>query len=519
MREHLPKLVIATLLVLIVVVPLLMRGGEESVAVSFDGPAEKLILYTPHNEQIRYEIAAGFNRYRAANGLSPVVFDWRTSGGTSDLRKQVLSQYEALVRDVSTAAEAQVAVDRGIGADVFFGGGEFEHNMLIGGIEVEKQKVAVVRPVALPPGLLEEAFPEPTIGGEKLYHPDLLWIGTTLSSFGIVYNRDLLTMRQLPEPLTWAVLADPRYFGDVALADPGHSGSIAVTYETIVKREGWTEGWALLRRTFGNARYFSSSASKVPVDVSTGEAAAGMCIDFYGRFQAGAIANADGSSRVGYADPIGMTATTADPISILRGAPHGALADEFVAWCLSVDAQRLWQYRAGVEGGPVRYELRRQPIRTDLFTDEHRAHFTDPEIDPFGQAVPMPPGIPSYYSFVAPIAHAIAIDSHDLLKAAWSAIIEAGPDHPQYGQMLALFDAMPEELVIPWPDEQIAANWHSILSDPTHARHAEVASTLAAFRATLRKRWTTKDDELADRLAWTAFFADNYRQIVRLASR
>ena len=32
-------------------------------------------------------------------------------------------------------------------------------------------------------------------------------------------------------------------------------------------------------------RYFTDSGVKIPLDVATGEAAAGMCIDFFGRFE------------------------------------------------------------------------------------------------------------------------------------------------------------------------------------------------------------------------------------------
>src|SRR5690606_9298033 len=98
-----------------------------------------------------------------------------------------------------------------------------------------------------------------------------------------------------------------------------------------------------MRRIYANARYFTASAGKVPVDVSAGEAAAGMCIDFFGRYQAGAI----GGDRVGYVDPAFMTAVTADPISILRGAPNETIAHEFVRWLITPPAQRLWQARLG----------------------------------------------------------------------------------------------------------------------------------------------------------------------------
>jgi len=271
---------------------------------------------------------------------------------------------------------------------------------------------------------------------------------------------------------------------------------------------------------YANARYFASNSSKVPVDVSAGEAAAGMGIDFYGRCQAGAVADAQGNSRVGYVDPVGATATTADPVSILRGAPSPDLADAFVAWCLSVEAQRLWQYRKQVAGGTERFELRRQPIRQDLFTEAERAFFTDPQIDPFGDATPMPKGVPSYFSLVTPLTQAIAIDTHDELQSAWAAIQKAGPEHPNYAEMLRLFDAMPDALTLTWPDETLRANWLAILNQPDHPRQQEVAGLLNAARKAVTDAWKQDPDQkLRDRLQWGAFFAKNYQQIVALAQQ
>jgi iron(III) transport system substrate-binding protein len=630
MREHLPKIVIVGLLLLIVGVPFLLRPRAEAAAET----AERLIIYTPHNEQIRTEMARGFNDYRRSQGLPPVAFDWRASGGTSDLRRQLLAQY--------TAAAQRGREDAGIGADLFFGGGEFEHSQLVTGVTVElgsaeaRQGVptlpldtaigpreslvatfqlrqipaepfrgeaslqlfgedvrltlddghpnriehradggqlaltATVRrdatdptratvelmvrnglpssigvgpltlvvpfepgeasasalrrlpisiPAQLPDGLLEAAFPSPMIGGEPLYHRELHWVGVVLSSFGIVYNRDVLAMLDVPHPQTWADLADPRLIGWVGLADPGHSGSIAVTYDTILRREGWTEGWAMLRRVFANARYFTSSASKVPVDVSAGEAAIGMSIDFFGRFQAGAIAAGGGTAadRVGYVDPQGMTAVTADPISVLRGAPSEALAHAFVAWLMTPESQRLWQARVGAPGGPQRFELRRQPIRRDLYTPEEMATWADPEIDPFGQARPFEPGMPSYYAMVAPVCHAIAIDIHADLVAAWRAIQRTPEDHPNRDRMLAAFDAMPPELTLVWPDQELQLHWREAIENEQHHRHSEAVATIRGFRADMLERYRDRDTLLADRVAWTQFFRSQYREVVRLA--
>ncbi len=521
MRDHWPKLVIVALLLAVVGVPFLLRPAAEEAEGSRtaeQASGGKLIIITPHNEQIRAELARGFNAWRVRQNLPPVEFDWRASGGTTDLRKGILAQYQA-------KAERGRA-DDGIGADLFFGGGEYDHNKVAQGVKVGGETVMIAVPAPLPKGLFEVVYPRADIGGERLYHKDRLWLGTALSSFGIVYNRDLLLMLGLDAPTTWSDLTDPAYFNWVAMADPGHSGSIAATLSTVISRLGWAEGWHVLRRVFANSRYFASGANKVPVDVSSGDAAAGMCIDFYGRFQAGAVQSAgwsgdtqhNGLSRVGYSDPVvdgkSMTATTADPITLLRGAPNRGAAEQFIAWVLTKPAQRLWQLELGSEAGPARFELRRMPVREDLYTDAEKAQWADPEIDPFATATPLPKGVPNFFGMVSPVSHALAIDVHHDLQEAWQAILRTPDDHPDKAKMLELFDAMPAELTIHWPTEAMAMDWQSILADADHPQHDEVAAVLEGFAEGLDAR--SDDQKLKDQLRWTLFFRENYRQVAAM---
>ncbi len=501
-----PRGLVIGLLLLVLGLPFVFR---QSATPGQDIPrdAPRLVIATPHNEQIRYEFARAFNVWRVANGKGPVHIEWRTSGGASDLRKQVMDQFGRVA--------LQGREDAGIGWDVIFGGGDFEHNILAGGVTVERDgarvQVPIVVPIKLPAELMEQAFPDATIGGERLYHPEMKWVGVVLSAFGIVYNNDLLRMSGQQAPTTWADLADAKYLQSIALADPAHSGSIAVAYNTILRRHGWDEGWFILRRAFANARYFSNSAGQVPIDVSAGEATAGMCIDFYGRYQAEAV----GRGRMGYVDPPFMTTITSDPIAILRGAPQEALAQEFVAWLLTPEAQMIWQSRRGTPFGPEKYELRRMPIRRDLYTPENRAMWTD-EINPYLITRPFPPGMPDFYRTVALVSHAMAIDVHDDLVAAWKVILEH-PDHPQRARMLELFDALPPELVPRWPNAAMKQGVRRALEDPGHPNHEETIAVLTSLAGELRQRWRDPDQQLRDRLAWTLFFRENYRQVVAIS--
>ena len=208
-----------------------------------------------------------------------------------------------------------------------------------------------------------------------------------------------------------------------------------------------------------------------------------------------------------------MTKVNADPITILLGAPHAELANEFVLWLLSKEGQRLWQTKLGEKDGPVRFELRRQPVRRDLYTPEEMKTWTDPE-NPFELSKPFAPGMPDMYSTVATVAHATAIDVHHELVEAWKAI-QACRDEAKKAKLLAMFDRMPPELTL----EGLPDNWLSILEDAEHPEHDAIAGKLKAFVDSVKARWKDKDQQLRDRLKWTAFFKANYEAIVHEASK
>ena len=502
-------------LVLIVGIPFALRPARQADEQA--DPSARLVILSPHNEQIRYEFGRAFNDHRLSQGKSPIEFDWRTPGGTSDLIRIIESSF------VERAKKG--VADRGIGYDMLFGGGDFYFDILARGYtaEVDGQDVhvPVLAPIDLTRQQLDAIYGGQTLADKYLYRLDEqgrpIWIGATLSSFGIVYNRDRLAMLGVPEPTTWADLAQGAYLNELALADPSHSGSIAATYNTILQRHGWTEGWRILRRMGGNARYFSSGASAVPVDVSAGEAAAGLCIDFYGRFQAGAVAR----QRVGYVDPPRMTSITADPIGILVGAEHMALAQEFAAWVVSPEAQALWQRRVGAPGGPQRFELRRVPIRPDMYHEQEMALWVD-QVRPFEIAEPVAEGTPDFFSAVAVVMQATAISVHADLKLAWKAML-VHPDHLNRSRMQALFDAMPPELDLTPADDPRVQPHLAAYRDPDHPEHDTARRALESLLvARLKARYKQSDDpdlSYRDRARWTRFFQDNYRQVVALSEQ
>ncbi len=466
---------VAAILLLVLLVPLSGPRGRAADA------GRRVIVITPHNEQIRYEFGRAFSAWHARRFGEPAEVVWSVPGGTGDIRRLLEAQY---------AGALAAGEPLGGSADLVFGGGSAEHARLARPLEVTVEGRVLATTITVPAGFdageLEALYGPNRIGGAPLYDERLHWLGTALSSFGIVYNRDALAEAGAAPPAAWDDLAAPALLGWVSLANPGQSGSIASTFETILQASGWTEGWRILRRAGANARAFPASSLGAVADVSRGDSAAGMCIDFLGRFQAQAIADAGDPGRLGYVDPAEAAAFDPDPVSMLRGAPNARLARRFIEFCLTEEGQCLWQLPAGAPGGPQRYELRRLPILRSVY-ERHLDRFRD-RIDPFELARPAAAETADRGRITALFA-AMAIDNRDLLRESWRAIVSHSA-YPAGGAVVTADD----------------------VADPTLRRMLELFDEMPAPDA------AGEDGEAGPRRRWREFFEERYERILHLAA-
>lgn len=484
-----------------------------------------LVIITPHVPQIHREFGAAFDRWYQAKYKSPVHVDWRYAG-TTEILKQLEAQFTAALKagkfDLSDAKNPKCPPGL-IGYDLMFGGGTYDHGRVKSGVThtiadasgKDGQKQIKV-PMSIPAGFTKEQlnswFGENIIGIQTLYDPDQYWIGTAVSSFGIVYNRDVLKRLGLPEPRSFKDLCDPRYAGYIALADPRQSGSVATALDSILNNFGWDEGWKILREMCANTRYFTSSSPKTPIDVSAGEAAAGLAIDFYGRGQAQAVAlpgETPETSRVGYSDPAGSVYIDADPISILRGGPSPELAQRFTEFCLTEEGQALWQFHTtgspagasnpkndrGEPMGPRQYELRRLPIRRAMY-EKHMSSFID-KVNPYDIASKMP--VKGWRPALGVMMGAFSIDVADEQREAWAALNKARTTQGFPATTLAEM----ETLFYAWPA--------TITSDGKSLAFS--AENLKA----IREVWKDSTAAARCKIEYTRFFQSNYIRIVKLA--
>lgn len=498
-------IVVGVLLAVLLGVPFALRTDGAAPPA---GP-DTLIVITPHNEQIREEFGRAFGEWRLRTKGKPAAIDWRRLGGTTETRRLLESMYLKAVRSGQIALDGSCAPGT-MPYDMLFGGGSFEHNKVKDGVpgtgvgpDGKPLNVSISAPFSFDRATVDGWFGENRVGSERLYDPDLHWFGAALSGFGIAYNRDSLRDLGLPEPRRWRDLADPRYTGRLSLADPRQSGSVATAYDAILTRLGWDEGWKTLRAMCANARSFNASSSKAVIDVASGDSAAAVCIDFYGRYESQALREPGQSadqSRLGYIDPPGEVYIDPDPISLLRGAPHPELAHDFVEFALSVEGQALWQFPVVGEDapadtlGPRMYELRRMPVRRDIYRPPYFERFVD-QVNPFEIATDAKPG--AWRSLIGPIFGACSIDIHEDQVRAWKAIrrVREAGDETLALELEQSFFAFPEH---PLPDGQLVP-----------FTEANVGLIARDWRAPRRA------PEL--RIHYTEWFRKNYRAIAERA--
>ncbi len=490
-------------LTILIVIPLVLRPVVSGQAKDSLSKTDKLVIISPHSESTRYEFTKAFQQYYLDRYHRQVRLEWRSPGGTSDIVKYIADRYETAFKQywrnlfdqvpwnsaISAHFTNSAAVhgskfpvesikartvflesNISIGIDLFFGGGQYDHHR-----QAERGYSVDAGLQRLHPEWFNEQIIPLQFGGETLYDKNGRYYGVCLSTFGICWNYSRLAeMHDSKSPETWSDLSEPRFFNKIAIADPSKSGSINKCFEMIIQQQfhlalteeqnkphdqhkfksaqnayreqGWANGINLIKLITANSRYITDSASKVPHDVASGNAVAGICIDFYGRSEAewSAMQN-DGNARMGFTAPLNGTSLSADPIQLLRGAPNRKTAISFIEFLLSESGQQIWNFKVGTSGGPVKYALRRLPIRKDMYQPRYTQFMSDSNFNPYLQLAGFDYNYNytgRYFNLIRVLIKCIALDPVNELQDAWQAIIKAG-GVSKVPQAMAAFNRIP----------------------------------------------------------------------------
>jgi len=358
-----------------------------------------VIVITPHVDAIRNEFGRGFAEWHARQFGVPAAVEWRNVGGTADSVRFIQSEFSRK--------------PDGIGIDCLFGGG-MEPYLLLD----DKKLLQAYKP----PAEIIDAIPQSVLGMDA-YDPEFTWFGAAFSSFGILQNKRVQALLELPLAHAWKDLSNPALLGWVGAGDPRNSGTMNVMFEAFLQYFGWEEGWRVLTQIAGNVRKFDRVSSSTAKDVTLGETAYAFAIDFYGFSQIAAA----GRTNLTFVLPNDFTALNPDGIAILKGAPNVQTAQRFIDFVLGEEGQKLWFLPRGHPEGPRHNSIERMSLRPDFY--RRYKGVSNIEFSPFElkQAFRYDARLSrERREVVAALFGALLVDTHAELQGAWKRIVAAG---------------------------------------------------------------------------------------------
>jgi ABC-type Fe3+ transport system substrate-binding protein len=462
----LKRISILSCVALIVAVPFLFKKNTVSLEpVESDGV---VVIVTAHNETLRSEYGRGFTEWYKKKTGKLITVDWRHPGGGREVERYIDSIYtnnfrlyweetlgkpwtqetraifarlENITDENATPQEKEVRdafFNSNVSCDIdlLFGGGVFSHKL-----QGAKGYTVSSGIVDLHPELFtDDKIPE-FFAGERLWDRESRWVGGSLSSFGIIYNKDAVNDIGAHYPETWMDLADPKFYQGIAIVDPTKSSSTLKSFEMLIQqqmqirlaeltnentkndtlqanenskeninrsndnaqlkekyqltsaeieyraiREGWMNGLKLIQKIVANGRYMTDSSAQTVLDVAAGNCPVGIATDFYGRSEKSHIKSRGGEDRFEFIIPRSGCSPSPDPISLFRGAKHKELALEFLEYVLSEPGQSLLTFRVGEENGPYQVPLCRAAILKTIYNDDKLQYHDDPGINPYEDA-------------------------------------------------------------------------------------------------------------------------------------
>lgn len=201
---------------------------------------------------------------------------------------------------------------------------------------------------------------------------DSYWYGVSLVTVGFMTNTEILKQKGLPAPKTWDDLKDPKYKGEVLIADPGISGTNYAMLSCILQTKGQEEGWKYFTELARNVPFFSKRGGEPPNKVAAGEAAIGI-VPISGEYFA-----LKSKAPVELYFPEDGVPWVPAGLAIFKNAQNLEAAKAFVDWALSAKGQKL------ISEADPRVMVRQDVPVPDLMKDFSKAKLMKVNLEIFG---------------------------------------------------------------------------------------------------------------------------------------
>ena len=158
-------------------------------------------------------------------------------------------------------------------------------------------------------------------------------IGIYAGALGIAYNTEILAERNIAPPQCWADLEDPRFAGEIQVANPNSSGTAYTELATFVQLFGEDEAMVKLAAVGQNVNSYTKSGSAPSKAAARGET--GVSIGFMHDM----VTLAAQGFPLAIVAPCEGTGYEVGAVSIIEGAGNFEAAKAWVEFALRADVQ------------------------------------------------------------------------------------------------------------------------------------------------------------------------------------
>ena len=158
-------------------------------------------------------------------------------------------------------------------------------------------------------------------------------VGIYAGALGIAYNSDILEKKGIAPPQCWADLEDPRFAGEIQVANPTSSGTAYTELATFVQLFGEDEAMVKLAAVGKNVNSYTKSGSAPSKAAARGET--GVSIGFMHDM----VKLASQGFPLKIVAPCEGTGYEVGAVSIIEGARNVEGAKKWVEFALNADVQ------------------------------------------------------------------------------------------------------------------------------------------------------------------------------------
>jgi iron(III) transport system substrate-binding protein len=162
-------------------------------------------------------------------------------------------------------------------------------------------------------------------------------VGAIYTSYiGLGWNEEMLKKKNLPAPKCWSDLIDPKYKGEIEMANPGSSGGAYTIVAGLIQLMGEDKAFDYMKKLHKNISNYTKSSQAQAKNVARGEATVGISFLFGFEEERNA-----GFANVRSIAPCEGTAPELGGIALIKGGRNGENAKKFYDWLMSPAGQSI----------------------------------------------------------------------------------------------------------------------------------------------------------------------------------